>query len=91
MQVLSIIVTTAVATFLFFLWYNGFSGRPLMIFGWQIHHSVTAVFSVLLGLFMGNSTILSIGLGMYISHVVEEIYFNGESFGKALSIFITRA
>ena len=91
MQIFSITLITAIATFLFFLWYNGFSGKSLIISGWQIHHSVIGLFMFLVGLFLGHQTVLSIGLGLYVSHVAEEIYFKGENFGHALFIFVTRA
>ncbi|MBI2623819.1 MAG: hypothetical protein HYW65_04635 [Candidatus Liptonbacteria bacterium] len=91
MQIFSITLITAIATFLLFLWYNGFSGKPLIISGWQIHHSVVGVSLFLIGLFLEHQTVLSIGLGLYVSHVAEEIYFEGESLGHALVIFVTRA
>ena len=91
MRILFIALITAAAVFLFFLWYNRFSGKPLIVRGWQIHHSVTALVLFLFGLFLNSELVLAVGLGMYVSHVAEEMYFEGEPFGRALLIFITRA
>ena len=56
----------------------------------HIHHSVTGMLLLAIGLIISNEAVMAIGLGLYFGHVAEEMYFNKRSFIKALFIFVTR-
>jgi len=56
----------------------------------HIHHSVTGMLLLAIGLIISNEAVMAIGLGLYLGHVTEEMYFNKRGFIKALSIFVTR-
>jgi hypothetical protein len=56
----------------------------------HIHHSVLGVLLLAIGIIIGNKDIAAIGLGIYLGHVVEEIYFNKRNVVRAFFIFVTR-
>jgi Na+/H+ antiporter NhaD/arsenite permease-like protein len=56
----------------------------------HIHHSVWGVLLLAIGIIIGNKAVMAIGVGLYIGHVMEEIYFNKRNFITALFIFISR-
>jgi hypothetical protein len=58
--------------------------------GLHIHHSVLGLAILILGLLFKNYVVASIGLGIYIGHVAEEMYFNKRSLLKASLVFVTR-
>lgn len=55
----------------------------------HIHHSVLGVLLLVIGLIVGNKVVTAIGLGIYLGHVVEEIYFNKRNVITAFFIFVT--
>jgi len=57
----------------------------------HIHHSVFGVILFIIGAVIGNAFILSVGLGLYLAHGVEEVYFNKKHSPKAFFVFVTRA
>lgn len=57
----------------------------------HIHHSVFGIILFIIGAVIGNAFILSVGLGMYLAHGVEEVYFNKKYSPKAFFVFFTRA
>ena len=56
----------------------------------HIHHSVWGVLLFVIGIAIGNKVIAAIGLGIYLGHVAEEIYFNKRNIVRAFFIFVTR-
>jgi hypothetical protein len=56
----------------------------------HIHHSVTGMLVLAIGIIIGNRAIMAIGVGLYVGHVMEEMYFNKRNFITALFIFVTR-
>jgi hypothetical protein len=56
----------------------------------HIHHSVTGLFILVAGLLINNKVIAAMGIGIYLAHVAEEIYFNKRNVTKAFFILITR-
>ena len=52
----------------------------------HIHHSVYGVILFILGAVSGNAVILSVGLGIYLAHGAEEMYFDKTSPAKAFFI-----
>lgn len=55
----------------------------------HIHHSVWGVLLFIIGIVIGNKAVAAIGLGIYLGHVAEEIYFNKRNIIKAFFIFVT--
>jgi uncharacterized membrane protein len=55
----------------------------------HIHHSVSGAVLLIVGVVVGSTIILSIGLGIYLAHGAEEMYFNKKRFPKAFFIFLT--
>ncbi|HEX7633338.1 MAG TPA: hypothetical protein VF401_03360 [Candidatus Saccharimonadales bacterium] len=58
---------------------------------WHIHHSVTGLAILAVGLLVGVKIISAIVLGIYLGHVAEEIYFNKRNPIRALFILVSRA
>jgi hypothetical protein len=56
----------------------------------HIHHSVTGMLLLAIGMIISNKAVMAIGVGLYLGHVMEEIYFNKRSLITALFIFVTR-
>jgi len=56
----------------------------------HIHHSVTGMLVLAVGIIIGNRAVMAIGVGIYVGHVLEEMYFNKRNFITALLIFVTR-
>jgi hypothetical protein len=56
----------------------------------HIHHSVWGVLVLVLGIIIGNQVVMAIGAGVYIGHVMEEMYFNKRNLVTAIFIFVTR-
>jgi uncharacterized membrane protein len=56
----------------------------------HVHHSVTGLFILAVGLAFANTIIVSLGLGMYLAHGLEEMYYNKKPFPVAFFILITR-
>ena len=56
----------------------------------HIHHSVLGLLLLAIGLIIGNKVVAAIGLGIYLGHGVEEIYFNKQNVVTAFFIFVTR-
>ena len=55
----------------------------------HVHHSVLGVLLLAVGLIIGNKVVAALGLGIYLGHSAEEIYFNKRNFVKAFFIFVT--
>jgi hypothetical protein len=55
----------------------------------HVHHSVTGLVILAAGLAFTNKIIIALGLGLYIAHGFEEMYFNKKRFPKAFFILIT--
>lgn len=56
----------------------------------HIHHSVWGALLFIVGIIIRNDGVAAIGLGIYLGHVAEEIYFNKRDILKAFFIFVTR-
>ena len=56
----------------------------------HIHHSITGLLTLAVGLIFANKIVISLGLGMYLAHGLEEMYYNKKHFPKAFFIFVTR-
>jgi hypothetical protein len=56
----------------------------------HIHHSVWGLLLFVIGLIVRSKDVAGLGLGIYLGHVAEEMYFNKRSFISALFIFVTR-
>lgn len=56
----------------------------------HIHHSATGLLILVLGLAIHERIIAGLGLGIYLAHVAEEIYFNKKNVAKAFFILVTR-
>jgi hypothetical protein len=55
----------------------------------HIHHSVWGVLLFVVGIIIRNDDVVAIGLGIYLGHVAEEIYFNKRGIVTAFFIFVT--
>ncbi len=56
----------------------------------HVHHSVTGLVILAAGLAYANKITIALGLGLYLAHGLEEMYFNKQPFPKAFFILITR-
>lgn len=56
----------------------------------HVHHSVAGVLLLAIGIVAGSAAVASTGLGIYLAHGFEEMYFNKRSPAKAFFILITR-
>jgi hypothetical protein len=56
----------------------------------HIHHSVWGVLLFVIGITVRNDSVLALGLGIYLGHVAEEVYFNKRNVIKAFFILVTR-
>jgi hypothetical protein len=56
----------------------------------HVHHSVTGLLLLIIGLVFMNKIIISLGLGMYLAHGFEEMCYNKKPFPKAFFILVTR-
>jgi UDP-N-acetylmuramyl pentapeptide phosphotransferase/UDP-N-acetylglucosamine-1-phosphate transferase len=56
----------------------------------HVHHSVLGVLLLAVGVIIGNEVVAAIGLGIYLAHGIEEIYFNKRNVIAAFFIFVTR-
>jgi hypothetical protein len=91
MEILSITAITLALTFLFDLIFRKtVEKRPFILNRHKIHHSVLGILLLAAGISLRNQALLAIGLGMYLSHGVEEMYFNRTRPPKAFFVFITR-
>ncbi|HEV2339635.1 MAG TPA: hypothetical protein VGT05_02580 [Patescibacteria group bacterium] len=60
---------------------------------YHIHHSVVGLLLIVIGFFFApfyGTVISAVGFGLFVSHGVEELYFNHEKITKAFFIFITK-
>jgi hypothetical protein len=88
MQVFLITIITLVVTFFLNPVFKRVSKqRPMKL---HIHHSVLGVLILVIGIIASNKIAIAIGLGIYLGHVMEEMYFNKRSLITALFIFVTR-
>jgi len=55
----------------------------------HIHHSVWGMLLLAIGIVIGNKVVAAVGLGIYLGHVAEEIYFNKKNIIRAFFIFVT--
>jgi hypothetical protein len=56
----------------------------------HVHHSITGLFILIVGLIFVNKIAIAIGLGIYLAHGFEEMYYNKKHFPRAFFILITR-
>jgi hypothetical protein len=56
----------------------------------HVHHSVLGVLLLAIGIIIGNKAVAALGLGIYLGHVMEEVYFNKRNIVTAFFIFVTR-
>lgn len=93
MKIFLITSIALIATFLFDLFFRKTVEKRPFIVGhrYKIHHSVAGMLLFGAGLSAGNDWILSLGLGMYLAHGFEEMYFNHTRFPEAFFVFVTRA
>lgn len=56
----------------------------------HVHHSVTGLLILAAGLAFTNKIAIGIGLGLYLAHGIEEMYYNKRRFPEAFFILITR-
>lgn len=87
MQFILITLATGALTFLFSpLWQKLGEKQPSKL---HIHHSILGLVLFIVGMIIGNMYLAPFGLGIYISHVLEEIYYCKTSFYKALFVLVT--
>jgi hypothetical protein len=55
----------------------------------HVHHSVTGLLLLVIGLAFMNKIVIGLGLGIYLAQGIEEMYFNKKPFPKAFFILIT--
>ncbi len=55
----------------------------------HIHHSTWGMLILIAGIIVRNDIAAAIGLGIYLGHVAEEIYFNKKNMIRAFFIFVT--
>lgn len=92
MKILSITILAIILTFSFDLVFRkSVEKRPFKVGRRKIHHSVLGLLLFAIGIASRNPIILSIGLGMYLSHGIEEMYFNKTRIPGAFFVFVTRA
>jgi hypothetical protein len=60
---------------------------------YSFHHSILGLLLILLSVFLKTykGIVFSVGLGIYISHGIEEMYFNHISIKKAFFVFIAKS
>ncbi len=66
--------------------------KPLIVRGYKIHHSTHGILLLVLGALFTKSLgnpLSAIGLGMYLSHIIEEMYFNKTKATDAILTFLT--
>jgi hypothetical protein len=56
----------------------------------HVHHSALGVFLLAIGVIVSNVYVIAIGLGIYLAHGIEEIYFNKTNPLKAFFVFVSR-
>lgn len=56
----------------------------------HIHHSVWGVLLLAIGIIIGSKVVAALGLGIYLGHVAEEMYFNKRGLITAIFIFVNR-
>jgi hypothetical protein len=87
----SITAITLVLTFLSDLIFRKtVEKRPFIVNKRKIHHNVLGLALLLAGILLKNGVILGIGLGMYLSHGFEEMYFNRTRLPRAFFVLVTR-
>jgi hypothetical protein len=89
MQIFLITIATIIFTFSFTLVFKKVSKKAHST-KLHVHHSVLGVLLLIIGLIVGNKDVTALGLGVYLGHVVEEVYFNKKSLIRAFFIFVTR-
>jgi hypothetical protein len=91
MKFFLITLIAIVLTFLFGLVFRKtVEKRPFIVRKYKIHHSILGILLFLVGIILRNTIILSIGLGIYLSHGFEEMYFNKTGLPRAFFVFVTR-
>gem|GEM_PF-3526852 len=55
----------------------------------HVHHSVWGALLLIIGIVIRNGSVAALGLGVYLGHVAEEIYFNRRNVIKAFFILVT--
>jgi len=91
MRIFLITIITLVITFLLNPIFRKINKkRPIKPAGRHIHHSVAGMVLLAIGAIMGSKIVSSVGLGIYLGHVAEEIYFNKRNLFAAFLIFVTR-
>lgn len=56
----------------------------------HVHHSVFGLILLAIGIIIDSNAVIAVGLGIYLAHGLEEMYFNKRRFPKAFFIFVTR-
>jgi hypothetical protein len=56
----------------------------------HVHHSVLGILLLAIGIIVRHKVVAAIGLGIFLGHGVEEIYFNKRNVFAAFFIFVTR-
>ena len=90
------ILVSGIITFIFGYYCNTYipSKEHLIFDGYIIHHSCFGILLIIAGAFVVlepvRSAVLGIGFGMYLSHVIEEVYFVNTSVWLAPFVFITK-
>jgi len=84
-------VLFAILCFAFYFSLSEFEQPRLVISHYRIHHSVIGVLIIVIGYYYRNYIIIALGTGIYVSHVIEEMYFNHATLLHALTIFITKS
>jgi len=55
----------------------------------HVHHSTLGMFLLAIGIILSNIYVVAIGLGIYLAHGIEEIYFNKTNPLKAFFVFVS--
>lgn len=91
------IISLSVAAIMFvftLIFFKSLRKRRLLAGQYIIHHSCWGIVLIILSLFLVPETIKlivsAVGTGVYLSHIVEEVYFDKTSIWLAPFVFITK-
>jgi hypothetical protein len=91
-MILVTLITTVITFFIGYFFYEELHSHPAKLGNRQIHHSLVGISLIVFGLLINKKfgVISAVGLGIYLSHVIEEIYLNKVPPLKAILMFVTK-
>ena len=91
-MILVILITTLVTFLIGYFFYDYLHLHPAKFGNTQILHSLLGILLIVFGLYVNRTfgVISAIGLGIYLSHIIEEICLNKAPVLKAFLMFITK-